>query len=260
MIMGILNITPDSFSDGGKYLLENDWLLQTKKMVDEGADIIDIGGFSTRPGAAEVSAEEEEGRIIPVIKSVRKHFRDVIISVDTFRAAIAEKAVEAGANIINDVSGGMFDEAMFATVAKLNVPYILMHNNSSFKTMHDKRTENANLNNEIIDFFKERISKLKGLGFSKIILDPGFGFGKTQEQNYGMVRDLGLQSIFEEPFLVGVSRKSMVTKLFGIKAEESVAATSVVHVFCLLEGARILRVHDVKEAKQTVELVNRFKR
>ena len=255
MIMGILNITPDSFSDGGKYLKEKDWLKQCKKMVTEGADIIDIGGVSTRPGATQVSATEEAKRVLPVIKSVRKHFPELLISVDTFRAALAEKAVKAGANIINDISGGQFDKKMFATVARLNVPYILMHSNKTPETMHNKNIK-GDINEALITYFKSKIKSLTKLGFSKIIIDPGIGFGKTLEQNYKLTGHLQLENIFEQPIMMGISRKSMITKALDIKSKDALNATSVLHVFCLLSGAKILRVHEVKEAKQTALLVD----
>ncbi len=257
IIMGILNNTPDSFLDGGKYRLEKDWLKQCHKMVKEGADIIDIGGFSTRPGSGIISIKEEEKRVIPVIKSVRKNFPTVLISVDTFRASVAQKAAKAGANIINDISGGQFDTKMFETVARLNVPYILMHSNKSLETLHEKKINtDDNIHQALITFFESRIKKLNKLGFSQIIIDPGIGFGKTIEQNYELVRHSELFNTFNQPIMIGVSRKSMITQVLNVKPKDALNATSVLHVFCLAEGAKILRVHNVKEAKQTALLVD----
>ncbi len=258
MVMGILNITPDSFYDGGNYLLEKDWLQHTKQMVGEGADIVDIGAFSTRPGFETISLEEEEKRLLPVVISVRKHFANVLISVDTFRATIAEKAVDAGANIINDISGGTFDDAMFANVARLNVPYILMHINGDLKTMHEKIITD-DIAETINEFFAKQINKLRDKGFNKIIIDPGIGFGKTIEQNYEIINNIFQIDFWDLPILIGISRKSFITKSLNIKTEDALQATSALHNICIDNGAKILRVHDVKEAKQLIELKRKFK-
>ncbi len=252
-IMGILNITPDSFYDGGSYLQEQEWLNQTQKMVDEGADIIDIGGQSTRPNSTIVSSEEETKRLIPVVVSIRKHYPELLISVDTFYASVAEQAVNAGANIINDISGGTFDDAMFATIARLDIPYILMHNNGSIITMHDK-DETKNIRADVASFLETQIAKLKALGFTKIIIDPGFGFGKTIEQNYELLTDFDYLKALPYPILAGISRKSMITKLLNIKAKDALNGTTALNMKCILAGAKLLRVHDVKEAKDVVTI------
>lgn len=253
LVMGILNITSDSFYDGGKYLQPGAYLTQAEKMVKEGADILDIGAYSTRSGAAEVDEATEKERLTTAIAAIRIQFPEVLISADTFRASVAKKAIEAGANIINDISGGTMDEAMFDTVAELNVPYILMHIQGTPQTMQvDPQYKNAT--QEVKTFFEERIGILNKKGFKKIILDPGFGFGKTIEHNYQLLREMDQFQSLGLPVLAGISRKSMIYKLLNIKAEDSLNGTSVLNIFALQKGAKILRVHDVKEAKQVVQL------
>lgn len=254
IVMGILNVTTDSFFDGGNYIAEETWLAQTKKMIDDGAGIIDIGAYSTRPGAKDIPEEEETTQLIKAIRSVRKHFPEVLISADTFRASVAEKSVEAGANIINDISGGTMDAKMFETIAKLNVPYILMHIQGTPKTMQ-KSPEYKNVTEEVFSFFASKIKELNTLGFNKIVLDPGFGFGKTLEHNYQLLRDLEKFHSFELPLLVGVSRKAMINKLLNISAKDALNGTSVLNTIALQKGVKILRVHDVKEAKEAVVIV-----
>ena len=256
-IMGILNITPDSFYDGGSYLQEQEWLNQTQKIVDEGADIIDIGGQSTRPNATVVSAEEEAKRLIPVVKSIRNRFPELLISVDTFYASVAELAANAGANIINDISGGTFDEVMFTTIARLDIPYILMHNNGSISRMHDK-DETKNIRADVASFLETQIAKLKAFGFTKIIIDPGFGFGKTLEQNYELLTDFDYLKALPYPILAGISRKSMITKLLNIKTKDALNGTTALNMQCILAGAKLLRVHDVKEAKEVVKIAGKL--
>ncbi len=257
LVMGILNITSDSFYDGGKYLQPDAYLAQAVKMVGEGADILDIGAYSTRPGAAEVDEATEKERLTSAIIDIRKHFPELLISADTFRASVAKKAIEAGANIINDISGGTMDEAMFDTIAELDVPYILMHIKGTPQTMQtDPQYKNVTL--EVKEFFRERMAILNKKGVKKIILDPGFGFGKTIEHNYQL---LGEMDQFQElglPVLAGISRKSMIYKLLNIKAEESLNGTSVLNTFALQKAAKILRVHDVKEAQEVITLHSRL--
>lgn len=253
LVMGILNITSDSFYDGGKYLKEAEWLAQAQKMITEGADIIDIGAYSTRPGAENVSEETEIERLTATIQSIRKAFPEVLISADTFRAKVAEKAIEAGANIINDISGGTMDEKMFETVAKLNVPYVLMHIQGTPATMQVDPTY-QNVTKEVMAFFEERIALLEKLGLKKVILDPGFGFGKTMEHNYELLQNLEQFQKFGLPVLAGISRKSMIYKLLNISQQESLNGTTILNTIAIQKGAKLLRVHDVKEAKEVVTL------
>jgi dihydropteroate synthase len=253
LVMGILNITSDSFYDGGKYLNEAEWLAQAQKMITEGADIIDIGAYSTRPGAQNVSEETEIERLTTTIKSVRKAFPEVLISADTFRSKVAEKAIEAGANIINDISGGTMDEKMFETIAKLNVPYVLMHIQGTPATMQANPTY-ENVTKEVMSFFEERIALLEKLGLKKVILDLGFGFGKSIEHNYELLQNLEQFQKFGLPVLAGISRKSMIYKLLNISQKESLNGTTILNTIAVQKGAKLLRVHDVKEAKEVVSL------
>lgn len=258
LVMGILNVTPDSFFDGGKYTTEADWITRTKQMIDEGADIIDIGACSTRPGAIEVSETEELDRLIPVISSVKKQFPEVLISVDTFRASVAEKAVNAGASIINDISGGTMDKNMFAMVAKLQVPYVLMHIKGTPQTMQQD-PQYKNVTEEVFTYFEEKISELNNLGFEKIILDPGFGFGKTLEHNFQLLKKLERFKYFNSPILVGFSRKSMVNKLLGTKPGDALNGTTILNTIAIQKGAGVIRVHDVKEAKEVTKVCGYLK-
>lgn len=259
LIMGILNVTPDSFFDGGKFTSEIQWLNHCRQMIDEGADIIDIGACSTRPGAKVISEKEEASRLIEVIKTLRKHFPELLISVDTYRSSIATEAIHAGANIINDISGGTMDDTMFATIAKLKVPYILMHIQGTPQTMQQNPTYD-NVVEDVFVFFKSKLNELKELGVSKVILDPGFGFGKTIEHNYQLLKNLRKFSSFGLPLLVGFSRKSMVNKILNVKPVEALNGTTVLNTIGLENGAKILRVHDVKEAKEAVKIVEYLKR
>ena len=258
VVMGILNITPDSFYDGGRYNNKQQWLEHTGRMLAQGASIIDIGAISTRPGAKEISEKEESRRLIPVISSVRKHFPDAIISVDTFRAAIAEMAVDQGASLINDISGWSFDSEMYNAISKLNVPYIIMHIKGTPATMQIKPKYN-NLIKEIISYFSEKICKLRQIGVKDIILDPGFGFGKSIAHNFELLSKLDELRIFELPVLVGISRKSIICKVLDIKPQEALIGTTVLNTVALFKGAKILRVHDVAEAVQTIKLVEELK-
>lgn len=257
-VMGILNITPDSFFDGGKYKNEKDILLQTEKMLTEGATFIDIGAYSSRPGAVHISEEEELNRIVPIIKLLVTHFPDIIISTDTFRSNVAEETVLAGAAIINDISGGKMDTNMFATVAKLQVPYVLMHMQGTPQNMQQQPTY-ENIIKELISFFAEQLFKLKQLKVNDVIIDVGFGFGKTIDHNYDLLKNLSLFKNLEVPILAGVSRKSMLYKLLNISAKEALNATSIANTIALLNGAHILRVHDVKEAVEAIKIVEQVK-
>lgn len=258
VIMGILNVTPDSFFDGGKYVEEQSWLEQTRKMSDAGATIIDIGACSTRPGAPDVPETEEINLLIPVIKSIREHFPEALISADTFHAKTAELAVKTGANIINDISGGTMDPAMFETIAKLNVPYVLMHIQGTPQTMQ-KNPKYADVVEEVHAFFTEKLEILKKIGHTKVILDPGFGFGKTVEHNYLLLKNMERFQSFGLPVLAGLSRKSMVNKLLNISSKDALNGTSVLNTIALQNGAKILRVHDVKEASEVVKIVEYLK-
>lgn len=253
LIMGILNITEDSFFDGGAYISEKNWLRQTEKMLTEGADIIDIGAASTRPGAKLIDAKDEKNAITKTLKSIRKEFPDCIISIDTYHSSVAEVSVNEGADIINDISGGEIDKEMFATIGKLKSPYILMHIKGIPENMQ-LNTNYRNITEEIILYFSKKINQLKTLGINDIIIDPGFGFGKTLEDNYKLLSQLEIFHFFELPLLVGISRKSMINKLLNITAKEALNGTTVLNTIALQKGAKILRVHDVKEAVECVKI------
>lgn len=252
-VMGVLNITPDSFYEGSRVTSTSTILQKAENMLNNGADILDIGGFSTRPGAKEVSFDEELERVIPATEAIIKAFPSAIISIDTFRSGVAEKAIAAGASIINDISGGQADELMFETVARLKVPYILMHMRGTPTTMM-KDTNYENVTKEVLQFFARQTNKLKEMGHSDIILDPGFGFSKTLEQNYELLRHLNDLLIVGYPVLIGVSRKSMIHKLLKTTPEMALNGTNILNFAALEKGARILRVHDVREAQETIKL------
>jgi len=252
--MGILNITPDSFYDGGKNNSITTALKQTEKMLSEGADFIDIGGMSSRPGAKEISLEEEQKRIIPILEEILKNFPKTIISIDTFRSKIAEKTINIGASIINDISGGNKDHKMFDTIAKLNCPYILMHMRGNSTDMQTK-TSYKNVTIDIIQELSGKIVELQKRNVTDIIIDPGFGFSKTIKQNYQLLKELDIfNKIIDLPILVGISRKSMIWKKLNISPNDSLNATSALNMMALHNGANILRVHDVKEAKEVIDL------
>jgi dihydropteroate synthase len=253
LVMGILNVTPDSFYDGGKYFSEKEALNQAEKMILQGADILDIGGYSTRPNASDISEETEISRVIPAILAIKKAFPEVLLSIDTFRATVARRAVEAGANIVNDISGGQLDPQMFETVASLQVPYVLMHSRGNPQTM-SQLCHYENILLEILHFFEERIQKLHILGVKDIILDLGFGFAKTSEQNFYLLKHLSYFKTLNKPILVGISRKSMIYKTLNITPEQALNGTSVLNSYAIGKGANILRVHDVQEAKQVIQL------
>jgi dihydropteroate synthase len=257
-VMGILNITPDSFFDGGKYKNESDFLSQTEKMLLEGATFIDVGAYSSRPGAKHISEEEELQRIVPVINLLVKNFPEIIISVDTFRSKVAKETIQTGAAIINDISGGKMDDNMFSTVANLQVPYILMHMLGTPQDMQ-KNPIYENVTKEIISFFAAQIHKLHQLKLNDVIIDVGFGFGKTIDHNFEILKNLSLFKSLNAPILAGISRKSMLYKTLDISAQEALNATTSANTIALLNGANILRVHDVKEAVEAVKIVNQIR-
>ena len=258
-VMGILNITPDSFFKGSRYQTDKEILKTATQMLEDGADILDIGGYSSRPGAEDISVKEEGDRVLKAIKLVRKNFHDAIISVDTFRAEIASEAViEFGANMINDISGGDGDNNMFSVVSKLNVPYIIMHMKGTPRTMQHQPAYD-DIVADILKWFGERIFKLKSAGVKDIIIDPGFGFGKTIDHNFELLRRLSDFSIAGLPVLVGISRKSMIWKTLDISADDALNGTTALNAIALLHGADILRVHDVREAVQTVRLISKLR-
>lgn len=257
-VMGILNCTPDSFFDGGKYKSESDILQQVEKMLDEGATFIDIGAYSSKPGADFVSEKEELQRLLPIIDLVLKHFPETLLSVDTFRSNVAQNAIENGATIVNDISAGMLDENMLETVAKLQVPYVMMHMKGNPQTMQSLANY-EDVVKEMMFYFSERINKARSFGLNDIIIDPGFGFAKTVEQNYEILQKLDYFNILELPLLVGVSRKSMIYKTLENSPKEALNGTTVLNTIALQKGANILRVHDVKEAIECVALVEKLK-
>lgn len=258
-VMGIINITPDSFYEGSRVTEEKDIVNVAVRMVEDGADFLDVGGYSSRPYAADVSPEEEEKRVLNAIRLINKELPQSIISIDTFRSEIALKAVdECGAQIINDISGGEADENMFSVVRQLNVPYIIMHMKGNPGTMQEN-PEYDDVVADILKWFSSKIVKLQSSGVKDIILDPGFGFGKTRVHNFEMLKRLGDFAVAGLPLLVGISRKSMIWKTLGISPGEALNGTSVLNAVALLGGADILRVHDVKEAVEAIKLIEHVK-
>ncbi len=257
-VMGILNITPDSFHDGGQFLQVSEALNRVEKMLAEGADFIDIGGMSSRPGAEIIPEEEELKRVIPVLTRIVQQIPEAIISVDTIRAKVAREALEAGAHLINDISAGRFDNAIISTVAGFNVPYIIMHMDGLPANMQ-VAPEYNDVVIDVYDFFIERIKTCRTAGIIDTIIDPGFGFGKTVEHNYSLLRNLSYFSNLQLPILAGVSRKSLICKALGINPDKALNGTTAVNMLALINGAQILRVHDVKEAKEVVKLFEAYK-
>ena len=253
LIMGIINVTPDSFHDGGVHTDQKLMLKKVEEMLAAGAAIIDVGGMSSRPGAEIITVEEELKRVIPAITAINKHFSEAIISIDTIHGQVARAAVVAGAAIINDISAGKTDSTMYPTVAELGVPYILMHMKGQPKNMQQQATY-KNVRTAVLDFFIQEISKLRALGVNDIIVDPGFGFGKSLSHNYQLLNYLHIFKILDVPILAGLSRKSMIYKALGLTPAAALNGTSVLNLVALQQGASILRVHDVKEAKQTIQL------
>lgn len=256
-VMGVLNVTPDSFYSGCRVQSEQAITVRARQILDEGASIIDIGAYSSRPNAEDISPEEEIRRLRPALKILKEQYPDAVVSVDTFRANVAEVCVaEYGVAIINDISGGEMDKNMFDTVARLQVPYIMQHMQGTPQNMQEA-PHYSNLLKETFLYFAEKVQKLRDKGINDIIIDPGFGFGKTLDHNYELLNHLEEFSIFELPVLIGVSRKSMITKLLGISTEDALNGTTVVNTIALLKGADIIRVHDVKEAAQAVRIVEK---
>ena len=253
-VMGILNITPDSFFDGGSYKNDKAIISKVEKMLIEGATFIDIGAYSSRPGAKHISEQEELERILPVVKMLVKEFPEILISIDTFRSIIAKKCIENGACIVNDISAGSMDTRMFETIAKLQVPYIIMHIQGTPQNMQVNPAY-KNVVTDILYYFSEKIYELRALGVNDIIADVGFGFGKTIDQNYTLLKNLELFKNLEIPTLAGLSRKSMLYKPLGITPEKALNATTAANTIALLKGTTILRVHDVKEAVETIKIV-----
>lgn len=256
-VMGIVNVTPDSFFDGGKLTNSDEIVRQVEKMLHDGATFIDLGGYSSKPGAEFVSETEELNRVIPIVKLLIKKFPDILLSIDTFRSEVAKQAVENGAAIINDISAGLLDEYMLETIAKLQVPYIMMHMKGTPKTMQSLANYD-DLLKEMNFYFSERIAKARSFGLNDIIIDPGFGFAKTIEHNYELLQNLELLQFHDLPILAGISRKSMIYKTLDTKPEKALNGTTFLHAFCLQKGANILRVHDVKEAVECVKLMSRL--
>lgn len=252
-IMGILNITPDSFYDGGKYKDESSILNQVEKMLNDGATFIDVGAYSTRPGALEVDEAIELKRILPIVSLILQKFPKTILSIDTFRSKVAKECIGNGAAIINDISAGLQDDKMLPTVAKLNVPYIMMHMRGTPQNMQ-QHTDYDDILKEVLFFFSERLVAAKALGIKDIIIDPGFGFAKNLEQNYELLKQMEIMNFVEHPILAGISRKSMIYKTLKTTADQALNGTTALHMVCLQKGANILRVHDVKEALECVKL------
>lgn len=260
LVMGILNATPDSFYSGSRMQTDEQIALRARQIVEEGGAMIDLGAYSSRPGAADVSAEEETERLRRAMAIIRRVYPDIPVSIDTFRAEVARRCIEDfGADIINDISGGQLDGEMFSTVARLNVPYILMHMRGTPQTMQ-QQTDYKDVTAEVLRYFGEKVDLLHSMGVKDIVLDPGYGFAKTLEQNYEL---LARQQVFEVlglPILVGVSRKSMICKTLGCTPDEALNGTTVLHALALQRGANILRVHDVRQAVEAVKLVGMLER
>ena len=256
-VMGILNVTPDSFSDGGRYNLMDNALQHCEQMLSEGADIIDIGGCSTRPNNAIATEQEELERVVPILKAIRKAFPSVLVSIDTFRKNVAEACMAEGADIINDISGGLFDNAMLPFIGQNHIPYIMMHCVGTPETMHQYALE-GDIHQTVCDFFAQQCQVLEAYGEQQIILDPGIGFGKSLKANYQLLSDLERYRHHHLPILIGISRKSLINKVLGTTPQTAENGTTVLNTLALLNGADILRVHDVKKAREAIELVGTF--
>jgi dihydropteroate synthase len=256
-VMGIINLTPDSFYAGSRQPAVEDAIRQAEKMLTEGATFLDLGAYSSRPNADDISVQEEMDRLLPIIEAIASSFPEAVLSIDTFRAQVAEAAIKAGGHIINDISGGQLDEDMFATVARLQVPYILMHMKGNPKTMNQLAVYD-DVFNEVLDYFTERCTRLKQLGVNDIIIDPGFGFAKKHEHGYELLSRMDEFNRLQLPILVGISRKRMIYGQLGGTAADALNGTTVLNTIALTKGANILRVHDVKEAVEAVALVGRL--
>jgi dihydropteroate synthase len=258
LVMGIINATPDSFFEGHLNKGTEGIAELASMMIADGADILDIGGQSTRPGSKRINADEEISRVVPVIEAIKALHKDVIISIDTYHSKVAETAVAAGASIVNDISGGNMDDDMLTTVAQLKTPYICMHMQGTPDNMQ-QHPQYENVTNEVLDFFIDKIAKCKKAGIVDVIIDPGFGFGKTIQHNFQLLKNLSLFKMFDLPVLVGISRKSTVYKTLHTDVSEALNGTTVLNTIALMNGAAILRVHDVKEAKEVVKLFESYK-
>jgi dihydropteroate synthase len=256
-VMGIINVTPDSFYAGSRQIDLRSILKQVEKMLAEGATFLDVGGYSSRPGAEDISMEEESQRVLPAIQAVIKEFPRAFVSVDTFRSSIAQQAVDVGACMVNDISGGELDNQMFSTIAELQVPYVLMHMRGTPQTM-TQHTDYEDLIKDIMDYFHPKVYQLRLMGVKDCMVDVGFGFSKTIEQNFTLLNALDYFKMLEKPLLVGLSRKSMIWRTLKTDAEHALNGTTTLHTIALIKGASILRVHDVKEAVETIELVGKY--
>lgn len=256
-IMGIINVTPDSFYSKSSKQSISEIVQTAEKMLEDGAHFLDIGGYSSRPGASNITVDEELDRVLPAVEAIAGEFPESIISIDTFRSKVADKALDSGASIVNDISGGNLDQDMDKLVAKRKVPYIIMHMKGTPMIMQSLSSY-ENVLMEVMDFFQKRVLKLHNLGLTDIIIDPGFGFSKTVEQNYVLLKNLDYFKALELPILAGISRKSMIYKTLGIQPEDALNGTTVLNTIALEKGAGILRVHDVKEAVEIVELYNKI--
>ena len=257
-VMGILNVTPDSFSDGGRYNLIDNALHHCKTMIAEGADFIDIGGCSTRPNNAIATANEETERVIPILRVLRKAFPETLISIDTFRKSVAEACLAEGANLINDISGGLFDAEMLPYIGQNHVPYVMMHCVGTPETMHQYALD-GDIHQTVLGFFEQQCQVLEAYGEQQIILDPGIGFGKSLESNYRLLSDLNRYRLHNRPILIGISKKSLINKVLGTTPDTADNGTTVLNTIALLNGADILRVHDVRKAREAIELVGVFR-
>ena len=257
-VMGIINVTPDSFYDGGKAVTTSGIISQADKMLSEGATFLDVGGYSSRPGATEVTETEELKRVIPAIETLVAEFPEVIVSIDTFRSAVVKEAIQAGAAMANDISAGKIDSEMFSTIARLQIPYILMHMRGTPQTM-STQTDYNNVTQEVLLYLSERIALARKAGVNDIIADPGFGFSKIRQQNFELLKELELFKQLEIPFLIGISRKSMIYKTLMVTPNEALNGTTALHAIALLKGASIIRVHDVKEAVECITLIENLK-
>jgi dihydropteroate synthase len=258
LVMGIINVTPDSFYDGGKHNSLDNIIALAEKMVTDGADILDIGGQSTRPKSERISTDDELQRVLPVIKAIHHHFPQIVISIDTYHSKVAQETVAAGASIVNDISAGNMDIDMIPTVGLLKVPYVCMHMKGNPDTMQ-KDTVYDDVVKDVLDFFIAKTNECKKAGITDVIIDPGFGFGKTIRHNFQLLKELNTFSMLRKPILAGLSRKSTIYKTLGITSEEALNGTTVLNTMALMNGSSILRVHDVKEAKQAVKLFTEYR-
>ena len=255
LVMGILNCTPDSFFDGGKNNTEDLAIQHAGRMINEGADIIDIGGMSTKPNSKLIDAKEELSRVLPIIKKIKKAYPDQILSIDTYRSEVADAAINEGVSMVNDISAGMLDNKLWAVVKKYNAPYVLMHMKGTPQNMQDNPTY-EDVVEEVMRFLSEKVNALNQFGINDVVIDLGFGFGKKRVHNYTLLKNLDIFRILNKPILVGISRKSMIYRQLDTTVEEALNGTTVLNTFALTKGANILRVHDVKEAKETIKLMS----